>query len=47
LLKRSNRNYSNKGKWQLPEGKMEEQEIPEETLIREIKEETNIAAFQP
>lgn len=39
LIKRSNKNKTFKGSWQLPEGKMEFGEQPIETLTREINEE--------
>lgn len=39
LLKRSKNNKTFKGFWQLPEGKMEFGEQPEETITREIEEE--------
>lgn len=42
LLKRGQNNSSYRGCWQLPEGKMEFGESPEETLRREIKEETDL-----
>ena len=41
FLKRSNVNSWGVGQFQLPEGKMEWGEKPEETLIRETKEETD------
>ena len=47
LLKRSASNKSNKGKWQLPEGKMEFGESVQETLEREISEETNLKVAKP
>lgn len=39
LIKRSRRNKTFRGFWQLPEGKMEFGEQPVETLERELKEE--------
>ncbi|MFZ5365842.1 MAG: NUDIX hydrolase [Patescibacteria group bacterium] len=39
LIKRSNKNKTFKGFWQLPEGKIEFGEQPEKTLARELKEE--------
>ena len=39
LIKRSDRNKTFKGFWQLPEGKIEFGEQPIETLSRELKEE--------
>jgi len=41
LLQRSKNNNSFKGFWQMPEGKMEVGEQPEQTLARELKEELN------
>ena len=42
LLLRGENNKTNKGLWQLPEGKIEFGEQPEAALRREIKEETGI-----
>jgi mutator protein MutT len=42
LLKRSNKNKSFKGLWQLPGGKVEKNEVIEEALKREIEEEIGI-----
>ena len=42
LLLRSNQNSSYQGCWQLPEGKIEFGEKPEEALGREIKEEIGL-----
>lgn len=42
LLRRSDKNNSYQGCWQLPEGKIEFDEQPEEALRREIKEETGL-----
>jgi 8-oxo-dGTP diphosphatase len=42
VLRRSLKNKTFKGCWQLPEGKIEMGELPEEALKREIKEETNL-----
>ena len=39
LIKRSNKNKTFRGFWQLPEGKIEFGEQPTETLARELKEE--------
>ena len=36
------RNTLNREQWELPGGKIEENEIPEETAIRELKEELDI-----
>lgn len=47
LLRRSAKNKTLKGYWQLPEGKMEFGEQPEETILREIKEELGIRATKP
>lgn len=44
LLRRSYKNTSNKGRWQLPEDKMEAGETPKQALVREIKEETGLKA---
>lgn len=41
LLKRSDKNKSFQGFWQLPEGKLEQGEQAETALAREIKEELN------
>jgi 8-oxo-dGTP diphosphatase len=43
LLKRSNNNRTNKGKWQFPEGKIEFGEKPIKALKRELKEETGFS----
>lgn len=42
FLRRSTKNNSYKGHWQLPEGKMEFGETPQDSLIREVKEETSL-----
>lgn len=42
LLKRSKNNNNFRGLWQMPEGKMEMGEQPNQTLARELKEELNI-----
>lgn len=41
VLKRSERTSSS-GKWCFPGGKIERNETPEETVLREIKEETDL-----
>lgn len=41
LLKRSLKNKTFKGFWQLPEGKIEFSETPEDALKREVREELN------
>lgn len=43
LLRRSNKNKTFKGCWQLPEGKMEFGEQAEETLGRELREELGLS----
>lgn len=43
LLKRSTKNNSYRKHWQLPEGKMEFGESPQDSLIREVKEETSFS----
>ena len=42
VLKRSNRNIINKGRWQVPEGKVKFGENILKALKREVKEETNL-----
>lgn len=42
LLKRSESNKTFQGYWQLPEGKIEPGESPEEAMLREIDEETKL-----
>ena len=42
LLKRSNKNKSNKGLWQLVEGKVKVGEKAQDALIREVNEETGL-----
>lgn len=42
VLKRSNRNITNKGKWQFPEGKLKLGENLIKGLKREVEEETNL-----
>src|SRR5690554_3429200 len=42
LIAQRGSNKSNALKWEFPGGKIEENETPEESLIREIKEELNI-----
>lgn len=42
LLKRSEDSTSNPGKWDLPGGKLEREEILEEAVVREVWEETEI-----
>jgi 8-oxo-dGTP diphosphatase len=43
LLKRSEESHTNPGKWDLPGGKLEREEILEEAIVREIWEETGIS----
>lgn len=43
LLKRSEDSTSNPGKWDLPGGKLEREEILEEAVVREVWEETGIS----
>jgi 8-oxo-dGTP pyrophosphatase MutT (NUDIX family) len=47
LLKRSESDDWMAGKFALVGGRCEEHEIPEETMIREIKEETNLSVKKP
>jgi 8-oxo-dGTP diphosphatase len=42
VLKRSEKNITNKGKWQFPEGKVKFGENILKALKREVKEETNL-----
>lgn len=42
LLKRSKDSITNPGKWDLPGGKLEREEILEEAVVREVREETEI-----
>lgn len=42
LLKRSEYSNTNPGKWDLPGGKLEREEILEEAVVREVWEETKI-----
>jgi 8-oxo-dGTP diphosphatase len=42
LLKRSEDSTTNPGKWDLPGGKLEREEILEEAVVREVWEETEI-----
>jgi 8-oxo-dGTP diphosphatase len=42
LLKRSEDSHTNPGKWDLPGGKLEREEILEEAIVREVWEETEI-----
>lgn len=42
LLKRSQDSNTNPGKWDLPGGKLEREEILEEAVVREVWEETKI-----
>jgi 8-oxo-dGTP diphosphatase len=42
LLKRSEDSNTNPGKWDLPGGKLEREEILEEAVVREVWEETGI-----
>ncbi|MBI2032544.1 MAG: NUDIX domain-containing protein [Candidatus Levybacteria bacterium] len=42
LVKRSKQHKAFKESWQLPEGKMEKGEQPDQTILREIKEELNL-----
>lgn len=42
LLKRSEDSNTNPGKWDLPGGKLEREEILEEAVVREVWEETKI-----
>ncbi len=43
LLKRSEDSNTNPGKWDLPGGKLEREEILEEAVVREVWEETEIS----
>ena len=43
LLRRSEDSHTNPGKWDLPGGKLEREEILEEAIVREIWEETGIS----
>lgn len=43
LLKRSEDSNTNPGKWDLPGGKLEREEILEEAVVREVREETGIS----
>ena len=45
VLKRSNRNITNKGRWQFPEGKVRFGENLLKALKREVEEETNLVAI--
>lgn len=47
LLKRSEHHKTFKGFWQIPEGKMEIDEQPIQTLYRELKEETSLKLTRP
>jgi 8-oxo-dGTP diphosphatase len=42
LLKRSEESHVDPGKWDLPGGKMEREEILENAIVREVREETGI-----
>jgi 8-oxo-dGTP diphosphatase len=42
ILKRSEDSNTNPGKWDLPGGKLEREEILEEAVVREVREETEI-----
>jgi 8-oxo-dGTP diphosphatase len=43
LLRRSEDSHTNPGKWDLPGGKLEREEILEEAIVREVWEETQIS----
>ena len=43
LLRRSENSHSNPGKWDLPGGKLDREEILEEAVVREVWEETGIS----
>src|SRR5690606_13221999 len=42
ILKRSTESKTNPGKWELPEGEVEQGETWDKAQIREVKEETNL-----
>ena len=42
LVKRSKTDIKRPGLWEMPAGRVEEDETPEEGAIRELKEETNL-----
>lgn len=49
LVKRENNKFLaifRRGKWDLPKGKLEKDEIPEQGAVREVKEECGIAEIQ-
>jgi 8-oxo-dGTP diphosphatase len=43
LLRRAENSHSNPGKWDLPGGKLNQEEILEEAIVREVREETGIS----
>jgi len=43
LLRRAENSHSNPGKWDLPGGKLNHEEILEEAIVREVWEETGIS----
>lgn len=43
LLRRAENSHSNPGKWDLPGGKLNHEEILEEAIVREVWEETEIS----
>ncbi len=47
ILKRSYRNKAVEGLWELPGGRVELSEHPNDAVIREIAEETSIDVFNP